>query len=74
MIFANFTAWTLLLWIAALLLIMVPIVGIMGKVLCDGYFRAKDAHIARIAAALGKTLEKIEKSNVLDLLKKNGGK
>lgn len=53
----GLNAWQFLLWILALAMIVSPfIVGIINSVI-TGYFKAKDAHIGRIAKAIGATLE-----------------
>ena len=50
--------WFLLLWIVLLLILAVPIIVAGFTTAANGYFKAKEQHISRLAAALGRTLEK----------------
>lgn len=45
MIFANFTPWQLLLWVAALFMIMTPLIVILVTACFNGYFSAKERHM-----------------------------
>ena len=45
MIFANFTPWQLLLWVAAFLMIVTPLLVILVTAIMNGYFSAKERHM-----------------------------
>ena len=73
--FFGLNAWQTLLWLAALLMIVAPFIVGIGNGLMNGYFKAKDAHIGRIANAIGKSLAESFKSmtDVLENKMKNKG-
>lgn len=60
--FENLNAWQMLLWIAGLEIISAPIIVTVANSIANGYFRAKEAHAARITKAFGTVLEKIGNS------------
>lgn len=72
--------WQTLLWIAALMLILLPIIVAGARSIIDGYFESKEKHWGRILNSLGKVIEQIgeetkKKSNdmkedILDFLNK----
>ena len=74
--FFGLNAWQTLLWLAALLMIVAPFVVGIGNGLINGYFKTKDAHIGRIASAIGKSLSESFKSmtDILEAKMKNKGR
>ena len=75
--FFGLNAWQTLLWLAALLMIVAPFIVGIGNGLVNGYFKAKDAHIGRVANAIGISLTNAFKgmTDVLEnAVKSKGGK
>ena len=56
MIFANFTPWQLLLWVAAFLMIVTPLIVILVTACVNGYFSAKEKHMKAVAKYFGDCL------------------
>lgn len=74
-IFIGMNAWQFLLWIIGLEIASYPLlVGLMNSII-DGYFKAKEKHIGRVAKAVGDSLQAAfneikKKSEELELKKK----
>lgn len=58
MVFTNMEPWMLLLWIVCLCILVAPILVATVNSIFNGYFKAREGHIGRVAKALGKTIEK----------------
>lgn len=48
----------LLIWIVAVLIVTIPIIVAGITTAINGYFKAKEQHIAKMAKAIGSALEK----------------
>lgn len=54
---ANLTPWQMLLWIAAVGMIMVPLLGILINTIITGYFNAREKFYYRVAGNFSKAFE-----------------
>ena len=59
---ANLTPWQLLLWIAAVGMILVPLIGILVNTIIIGYFNAREKFYYRMASNFAKAFEKAFKT------------
>lgn len=67
--------WQTLLWIAALILILLPFVVAGTRLIVDAYFESKEKHLGRVMTALSNTINKIKEDALKELKedKKNEG-
>lgn len=72
--FEGFTAWTMLLWIVALAMVLLPIVAMFCGSVISVYFKMKERHQERMiqtfAKAVSKALEDTTKQ-MINKAKKN---
>jgi len=59
---SNLNIWELLLWIGAVLMITVPIVGMWAKVVFDAYFKAKSGFMSRVIKGFTAGIENASKT------------
>lgn len=59
--FIGMSAWQLLLWVAALVMILIPLLIILFNGISVGYFKAKEMFIGHILKSIAGTLEVISK-------------
>lgn len=57
-LFEGFTAWTMLLWIVAAAMILLPILAMFCGSVISVYFKMKERHQTRMIQAFAKTLSK----------------
>jgi len=72
---ANLTPWQLLLWIAAVLMISVPLISILINTIITGYFTAKEKHLYKITSNFSKAFENVLKEFINEIeerKRKNG--
>lgn len=56
--FEGFTAWTMLLWIIATAMVLLPILAIFCGSVISVYFKMKEQHQTRMIQAFAKTFSK----------------
>lgn len=59
----TLTPWQLLLWIVCLEILSAPLIAVLINTVIVGYFKVKESHIAKMAKALGKTLNVLKTMN-----------
>ena len=72
---ANLTPWQFLLWLAAVMMIAVPLLGILATVIMSAYYKAKEQFIMRIMTAVSKGIGAAAETLVKEMegKMKNGG-
>jgi ABC-type Fe3+ transport system permease subunit len=70
----NLTPWQLLLWIAAVGMIMVPLISILVTTIVTGYFNIREKFYYRLASNFSKAFENALKTMIGEMEKrqKNG--
>lgn len=66
----NLTPWQLLLWIAAVLMISVPLISILVNTIITGYFTAKEKHVYKMTNNFSNVAKEFIKT--IEERKKNG--
>jgi hypothetical protein len=68
---ANLTPWQFLIWLAAVLMITVPLIAIMFGMIFNKYYKAKENFIYRTVSNFAKAFEATAK-NITEELSKKG--
>lgn len=72
---ANLTPWQFLLWLAAVMMIAVPLLGILATVIMSAYYKTKEQFIMRIMTAVSKGIGAVAETLAKEMegKMKNGG-
>ena len=73
---ASLTPWQFLLWLAAAMMIAVPLLGILATVIMSAYYKTKEQFIMRIMTAISKGIGAAAETLVKEMegKMKNGGR
>ena len=58
----KLNAWQLLLWIVGLELLSAPLIVASVSAVINGYFKAKEEHVGKMAKAAGTTITQLAES------------